>query len=621
MKQLDIGSRLLREIAFLRTYAETLPNGKKETVEQTYDRVMNMHIDKFPHLAEDIKKTFDVVRRELAMPSMRSMQFAGYPILRSNCRIHNCSYTSIESFKDIADIAWIAMNGSGVGFSVQMRHVSKLPSINTTNSSETFLIPDSKEGWSDSILLLLVNPAQNFDYSLIRKKGTPLSTGGTASGPESLALMHDRVRSTLRLAVGRKLRSIEVYDILCHIGDLIVCGGVRRTAMICLFDEFDNEMLSSKYGTWWVENPQRGRSNNSAVIHRDDPEVFGKISKVLDCCFKSNAGEPAVYLTNDYDYGINPCGEISLPPRSFCNLTEINASACQTKEDFFLAAEAAAIIGTLQASYTKFSYIDARWQENCEREALLGISITGQSEAQHILTEENLRKAANIATKVNEEWAKKLNINPAARICCTKPSGSTSAFLGTTSGIHAAHDDFFLRRVRLDKSSPLAQHFYMFFGLGEPNSQSVLEQEWSNVDQVVVTVPICKKGAIKRGDEGAIDLLERVKSIHKNWIVPAHKTGANTHNVSVTVSYREEEKEAIKRWMIDNYKVYSGIALLPYNGGSHQQMPFESITESEYNEWVAKYPDNLYMDMIDFSNTEDTRKGEAACGANGCELI
>lgn len=619
--QLDSGSRLLRDVAFLRTYAETLSSGKKETVEQTFNRVMKMHAKKFPHLAEKIDAAFEAVRRSLVVPSMRSMQFAGYPIERSEVRIYNCAYTPIESFKDIADSAWISMNGTGVGYSVQLRHVSKLPVISGQEGCPVFAIPDSKEGWADSILMLLGNPCQNFDYSLIRPKGAPLTTGGTASGPMSLQLMHDLIRNILVGALGRQLRPIEVHDIMCHMGDLVRCGGVRRTALISLFDCFDEEMLTAKSGSWWVNNAQRGRANNSAVIHRDDPNVEEQIRRVLKFCFDSNAGEPGIFMTNDYDWGANPCVEIGLKPRQFCNLTEVNVAACKSVEDLKFAVEAAAIIGTLQASYTNFNYIDSRWKSTCKEDALLGLSMTGQAEAQWLLSEETLKECSSIALQVNREWAELLGINPAARIGCTKPSGSTAAFLCTTSGIHAAHDDYYLRRIRIDKPNPLAKYLTDRFGLAPARSYSVVEQDEYSEDQIVLTVPICKAGSIKRYNESPIELLERVKHIHKNWIATTHRLGSNTHNVSVTVSYKAGEEQAIADWMVDNREVYSGISLLPYDGGSYSQMPFESVTEEQYKDWANRFSVELDLYSVDFSGTQDNRKDEAACAGGMCELV
>ena len=621
MHHIDLGSKLLRNIVSLRTYAETLPDGKKETVNQMYDRVMNMHIQKYPHLESDIRHIFSFVNDEKVMPSMRSMQFAGYSIQRSNCRIYNCAFLNIESFKDIADATWISMNGAGIGYSVQYRHISKLPIIDIGDNSSVHIVSDSKEGWADSIIAILSNPLQRFDYSQIRLKGVPLSTGGTASGPESLNVMHEKIRMILVNAIGRQLKSIEVHDIMCHIGDLVRCGGVRRTALLALFDVFDEEMLNCKSGDWWKENPHRGRANNSAIINRLDDDVDIKIAKVLNHCFDSNSGEPGIYLTNNLDWGCNPCAEIGMRSRTFCNLTEINASACKTEEDFYSATEFAVALGTIQASYTDFQYINEEWSINCKKDALLGVSITGQAEAQHILTQNVLQNASKIALDTNKAWSKKLNINEAARIGCVKPSGTTSAFLGTTSGIHAAHDEYYLRRIRIEKDNPLANWLIGIFGINDANSRSVIEKEWESDDLIVVTLPICKKDAIIRSNESAIQLLDRVKHIYLNWIKPTHRYGDNTHNVSVTVSYKDEDTSHIIAWMINNKNCYSGLTLLPYDGSIYQQMPFESITEDEYNKWIALFPKDLHLEQINFLGSEDTRSSESACSGGHCEII
>jgi len=552
------------------------------------------------------------------------MQFAGYAINRSNVRIFNCAYTPIESFKDFADIAFISMNGSGVGFSVQNRHISQLPVIEGKDHYETliFKIPDTKEGWADSVKLILESPYQLFDYSQIRLKGAPLSTGGTASGPESLATLHDRLRSILVPAIGRQLRPLEVHDIVCHIGDLVFCGGVRRTALISLFDKDDEEMLKSKHGNWWETNPQRARANNSAVIHRREDDVEGSIRAVLGMCFDSFAGEPGIFLTDNYDWGVNPCVEIALRPRQFCNLSEINASLCKTPGDFLRAAYAAAIIGTLQATYTDFSYIDPRWKQNCDEEALLGVSITGQADAGNLLTPELLTEAALLMKQVNAEWAKKLGINPAARIGCTKPSGSTSAWLGCASGVHGAHDDYYLRRVRVDKdaNAPIVKYLTDIFGLSEPETNGIVERDLYSDDVVVVTIPVCKKGAIKRQEETSIQLMERAKKIYDNWIVNSHRSGDNRHNVSLTVSYKEEERPEIIEWIVKNRDSFTGISLLPFSGGSYKQMPFETITEDQYNEWSSRYPDGIDLFSLDYSDSADARKGELACAGGACEI-
>lgn len=620
--QLDPGSRLLSDLVFVRTYSETLANGRKEKVEQTINRTREMHAEKFPEYAEEIRAAFESVHDRRVVPSMRSMQFAGYAISRSNVRIYNCAYTPIESFKDFADAAFISMNGAGIGFSVQHRHVSKLPEITLDGQDLLCLVPDTKEGWADSILLLLQNPMMSFDYSQIRAKGSPLSTGGTASGPESLQLLHELIRKILMFAVGRQLRPIEVHDIMCHIGDLVFCGGVRRTALISLFDVDDQDMLTCKHGEWWKDNPQRARANNSAVIHRDDPMVELRMRYVMEMCFASNAGEPGIFMTNDYDWGANPCVEIALRARQFCNLTEINLSQCDTPAKFFKAAEVAAIIGTLQATYTDFSYIDPRWKQNCEEEALLGVSITGQAEAVDWLTEDMLEEGARIMLRVNAEWAKRLGIKPAARIGCTKPSGSTSAWLGTTSGVHAAHDNYYLRRVRVDKeaNAPIVKYLTDIFGLSEPMTEGVVERDAYSNDVVVVTVPICKRHAVKRHEESAIQLMERAKRVYDHWIVPSHRAGANYHNVSLTVNYKPEEKQNVMDWIVANRSSFTGVSLLPFDGSSYIQMPFESITEDKFWQWAYRYPRGIDLFALDYSGTRDARKGEAACAGGACEI-
>jgi ribonucleoside-diphosphate reductase alpha chain len=617
----DPGSRLLRDVVFLRTYAETLPNGKKETIEQTVERVISMHVTKFPHLESEIREAFAQVHAGRSVPSMRCMQFAGYAVSRSEARVFNCSYVPIEAFKDVADTAWLSMNGTGVGFSVQQRHISKLPVISCHDVNEVYSIPDTKEGWADSILALLSNHKAQFDYSKVRKKGELLSTGGTASGPESLQELHGHVRLILQNADGRQLKPLEVHDILCHIGELVRCGGVRRTALISLFDHDNEEMLTCKHGEWYVNNKQRQSSNNSAVIDRRDPNYPTHIRKVLKRCFDSQCGEPGIYVTNDLDIGVNPCAEISLRPRQMCNLSEVNVAACQTEEEFYAAVKSAAIIGTLQASYTNFNYIDPRWKQTCDEDALLGVSLTGQSMNQKLLTADTLRIAAEITKSTNEEWAKKLGINPAARIGCVKPSGTTSVLLGTTSGIHAAHAEYYLRRVRIDTDNPVGKYLANKFGVAEPTTNSIVERDARSSHQIILSVPVANPGAITKDVESSIDLLERVKHIHQHWIKTSHRHGPNTHNVSVTVEYKQHEIPTIADWMVDNAEVYSGVSFFPRFDSTFVQAPLEAITQEQYNEWVSKFPNDVDLYSIDFTGAEDTRKAEAACAGGACEIV
>lgn len=623
---------LLSDLVFYRTYAKTFSDGRKETYDETVSRVSSMHVEKFPLYAEEIRNAFTFVNSMKVAPSMRSMQFAGEPIKRSPSRVFNCAYVAASSWEDIADIFFKLMNGCGVGYSVQSRHTSLLPVV-PEGQRESFIIEDSKEGWSDSIIALGENPKIIFDYSKIRDQGTPLSTGGTASGPAPLRHAHEAIRKILLASVGKQLRPLDVHEIITLESDCVVVGGVRRSALLCLFDADDDSMLTCKSGSWWVDHPHFARANNSAVLHREDPEFQTKLKNIMDRCFKSGYGEPGIFLTNDYDMGANPCVEISLKSRQCCNLTEVNVARCADEDEFLRAVEAATIIGTLQATYTNFNYVNKEWQKNCEDDALLGVSLTGQAEKWDMLSKPGLlNRAAELAVSVNRTWAERLGINPAARIGCTKPSGTTSALFGTTSGIHAAHSEYYLRRVRVDVSDPIAQSLISVFGHNEANSDSVIEKDNEKPDRnVVVTIPIRKAGAITREKETALQLLERSKFIYDNWISTSHNYGANKHNVSLTVSYKESEKEDIVKWMLENSASYTGIAFLPYDDVKYQQAPFQEISESEYLKWLDKFSvvssseyvtsHSLFdFSALDYSNVEDTRQGEVACAGGVCEV-
>ena len=431
-----MSKEFLSNLVHYRSYAKYLPDQlRRETKVETIVRNADMHCRKFPHLHLEITEAYKEVAEGRVVPSMRSFQFAGEAIERRANRMFNCAFLNITEFKDFADIFYMSMSGCGVGYSVRKRHISQLPAIKDGWVDVPFKVEDSAEGWCDSLMKLLENPFQQFDYSGIRAAGTPLSTGGTASGPKALIHMEAEVRHILRKAIGRQLTSFECHRIACMIADCVVVGGVRRGALIVLFDYDDHEMLHCKAGNWWEKYPELARSNNSAVVRKDDPEFVLKASNVIDACFDGGQAEPALILTNDDDYGVNPCAEISIKSRGVCNLTEINIARCFSLEEFLSAVKAATIIGTLQASYTDFKYVHPDWKKNAEEEALLGVSITGQAENQAMMSEENLSKGAAYAIEVNKEWAAKLGIRPARRITTTKPSGTSSSWLGTTAGI------------------------------------------------------------------------------------------------------------------------------------------------------------------------------------------
>jgi ribonucleoside-triphosphate reductase (thioredoxin) len=521
----------------------------------------------------------------------------------------NCAYTTIETFQDFSEIFYVLMCGTGMGYSVQRHHTNKLPDI-PQGEPGRFKIPDDKEGWADSVRVLLENPKVEFDYSGIRPKGAKLSTGGTASGPSALQLLHDRMRTILKDK--KQLTPLMVHDIVCCIADGVVVGGVRRAALISLFDPDDNEMLSCKHGSWWESAPWRGRANNSAVINRNSINAGHLFDYVMTACFNSNAGEPGIYWTNHEDWGTNPCCEIALQPKQMCNLTEVNVAACKTYQELTEAVQAAAILGTLQASYTNFTYLDPRWQKNCNEEALLGVSLTGLGEKWELVEHgPSLKFLSHLVGATNKLWADKIGIKASARQTCVKPSGTASAYFGTTSGIHAAHAEYYIRRVRIDTDHPLAAY------LARELPEKYIKKDQFNPDNWVVSIPVKMEGAILRDEESPIALMERAKHIAREWVSTGHITGKNAHNVSMTVSYKEEEKEQVLDWMWENRDFYNGISLLPFDESSYVQMPFETIDEKTYRSMLKGFP-QLDLSQVNYGSMEDDRQNEAACAGGQC---
>ena len=607
----------LSKLVHYRTYAKYLPEEfRRETKDETIKRNIDMHVKRFPALEAEINKAYEEVYAGRVVPSMRSFQFAGEAIERRPNRMFNCSFLNITCFQDFADLFYMSMSGCGVGFSVRKRHVSQLPKIAEGEIVSPYVIDDSAEGWCESLLALLNNSDIQFDYTKIRPMGAPLSTGGTASGPKALVKMHAHTRVILRKAAGRQLTPFECHRISCLVADCVVVGGVRRGALISLFDLDDEEMLHCKAGNWDDKYPELGRANNSASVLKDDPNFAEKAAKVLDACFAGGRAEPGLSLTNNEDMGFNPCHEITLQSRGVCNLTEINAAKCLSKSDWLVAVRAATIIGTLQAAYTDFKYVHPDWKKNAEDDALLGVSITGQAENQQILTSDNLQEGSALAVAVNIEWAAKLGIKPAKRVTTTKPSGTSSSWLGTTAGVHAGHDIRYIRRVRMDKFSALAKNLqrkFPAFVVQDPDKES----------DIIMQVPIrLYDTTLLRSQETAIQCLDRVKKLYDNWIAPGHVEGDNTNNVSLTINYHEHEKEAIKKWMIDNKNAYYGISLSPYDGGDYKYIPYSQPPHAE----IFEILDKAFCQAAESFSFEDIKekkdntdfKGEAACSGGAC---
>ena len=618
---MDASQKILSELTVYMKYAKYVPElNRRETWDELVTRNMDMHIKKYPTLESEIREVYKLVYDKKVLPSMRSLQFGGRPIEISPNRVYNCSYLPIDHLDSFAECMFLLLGGTGVGYSVQKHHVDKLPEIRkpSANRKRRYLVGDSIEGWADAIKVLMKSyfgqntSTPDFDFSDIRPKGAALVTsGGKAPGPQPLKdCVHNITKVLDSKEDGDRLSPIEVHDIVCHIADAVLAGGIRRAALISLFSADDDEMIACKSGSWWENNPQRGRANNSAVLlrHKITKEFFMELWKRVEL---SGAGEPGIYFTNDKDWGTNPCCEIALRPYQFCNLCEVNVSDIESQEDFNKRVKAASFIGTLQAGYTDFHYLRDVWKKTTEKDALIGVSMTGIGSG--TVLGYDMTEAAIIVNEENERVANMIGINPAARATTVKPAGTTSLTLGTSSGIHAWHNDYYVRRIRVGKNEPIYSY------LSENHPELVEDEYFRPHDSAVISVPQkSPEGAILR-TESPFQILDRVKRVSQEWIKPGHRTGSNSHNVSATISLKEEEWGLAGEWMWENRKFYNGLSVLPYDGGSYIQAPFEDITEEKYHEMADK------LHSIDLSKVIETQdntdlSGEIACGALGCEI-
>jgi len=617
---MNITQEILSDIVVYNKYAKYLPTKqRRETWKELVTRNKEMHQAKFPNLREEIEDVYKMVYDKKVLPSMRSLQFAGKPIDINNSRIFNCSYLPIDDWRSFSEVMFLLLSGCGVGYSVQKHHIEKLPEIRIPKKTRRFLVGDSIEGWADSVKVLLksyfgITAARPiFDFRDIRPKGAELITvGGKAPGPEPLKECLFQIQKVLdRKEDGEQLSPIEAHDIICHIADAVLSGGIRRAALISLFDLHDNEMLTSKHGAWWELNPQRGRANNSAVVIRSKvrkKDFFELWSKIV----ASNSGEPGIYFSDDKDWGTNPCCEIALRPYQFCNLTEINVSNIESQEDLNRRVKAGAFLGTLQASYTDFHYLRDIWKRTTEKDALVGVGMTGIGSG--IVLKYDLEEAAKKAKKTNEEIANILGIKKAARVTTVKPSGTSSLVLGTSSGIHAWHNDFYVRRMRLGKNEALYQYLAQ-------NHPELVEDDFFKPDiQAVVSVPQkAPNGAIYR-TESPMDLLERTKKFNVEWVKAGHRKGANTNNVSATISVKQDEWDSVGEWMWKNKHTFNGLSVLPYDNGSYTQAPFEDITEEKFLE-MESHLNNIDLKQIIEMTDETDLKDQAACAGGACEIV
>ncbi len=615
---METSNEILSNITVFSKYAKYIPEvQRRETWEELVTRNKEMHLRKYPKIAKEIEEAYTHVYAKRVLPSMRSLQFGGAPIELAPNRIFNCAYLPVDAIEAFSETMFLLLGGTGVGYSVQRHHVRNLPEVRGVKKRKRrFLVSDNIEGWADAVKVLMeayFNGLMNveFDYRDIRPKGALLITsGGKAPGPQPLKDCIHNLRSVLDNAVGRQLTTLEVHDMMCYIADAVLAGGIRRAALISLFSMDDNSMLGCKAGNWWEENPQRGRANNSAVIlrHRATKQDFEKLWKRVEL---SGSGEPGVYFSNDKDWGSNPCCEIALRPFQFCNLCELNVSDISSQEDLNERSRAAALIGTLQAGYTDFHYLRDIWRETTERDALIGVGQTGIGSG--TILQYDLEEAANEVLKENERVAELIGINKSSRCTTVKPSGTSSCVLGTSSGIHAWHNDYYIRRQRVGKNEAL-------YGYLVENHPELVEDEYFNPDaQAVIEIPQkAPEGSILR-TESPLDLLNRVGRFNTEWVATGHREGQNTHNVSCTISLKDDEWELCGEWMWKNRNNFNGISVLPYDGGTYIQAPFEDITEERFKMLEASLND---IDLTKVVETQDNTdlSGEAACAGGACEV-
>jgi len=660
--------KVMSDITHHMKYARYIPEKqRRETYQETVSRNMHMHIDNNPQLRFEIINKFKFVFDKKVLPSMRSMQFAGDAINLNPARMFNCSYLPVSEIDAFWETMFLLLCGCGVGFSVQQHHVDKLPEIRKPTKSRRYLIGDSIEGWADSVKVLMKayfadRSLPLFDYRGIRAKGERLITsGGKAPGPEPLKVCLDKVQLILdKKDNGSRLTTLEAHDIQCIIADAVLAGGIRRSALISLFNVDDEEMLNCKSAQkakmdtvhsvaddsydvtlatydsndefkdthrvwltkidydklceeqkieWYHLFPERARSNNSMTVARSliDNKTFKEKWEVLK---NSGSGEPGFYFTNDKEYGVNPCCEIALKPYQFCNLTSINAASIESQEDLNQRAKAAAFVGTLQASYTDYHYLRPEWKKITEKEALLGVSLTGLSSINH--HEFNWKEAAEAAVDENKRVAELLNINPARRVTCIKPEGTGSLVLGTSSGIHSWHNTYYKRRIRVGKNEAIYSYLQ--------NTLPELVEDEVYGRNAVITIPIKSPNRAITRDEDVVDFMERIKFFSENWVNPGHSKGTNTHNVSATVSVKDDDWGRVASWLWKNQDSFNGLSFLPYDNGTYIQAPFEDCTEDDYNE-LTKYIKEVDLTDIIEEVDDTTLQSELACSGGSCEVI
>ena len=625
----------LSEFIYYRTYARWIEDkGRRETWIETVDRYMNFMMENLSEklTSKEYAEVREAILKQEAMPSMRLLQFAGDAARKTNVCAYNCSYIAPSEIQDFGEIMYILMCGTGVGFSVESQNVQALPQIKSQAGKmlPTYVVADTREGWSDAlthgIKTWFDGKDVDFDFSKLRPTGARLKTmGGRSSGPDPLRSVLEFTRAKILKKQGRRLSNIDVHDIVCKIGEVVIAGGVRRSALISLSDLDDQDMRDAKRGQFYTSEPQRMMANNSAV-YNEKPNNIEFLDEWISL-MKSGSGERGIFnrgglkktlperrlklLDNDLSHlGTNPCGEIILQSKQFCNLSEIVARAEDTIESLLRKIRVAAILGTYQATLTNFPYLSKEWKENCENERLLGVSITGQWDCPAARKKEVLEKLKEETVKINKQYAKKFGVNQAACITCVKPSGTLSQMVDCASGMHPRHSQYYIRRVRIASSDPL---FRMLKDQGIPHYPEV-GQSLETANTFVLEFPVkAPEDAIYKDDISAIEQLEHWKLVKENY---------TEHNPSVTISVGEEEWVEVANWLYKNWELVGGLSFLPRDNHVYQLAPYEAVGKEKYDELAKRIGLLDFSKITTYENEDMTEnKKELACVGNVCELV
>lgn len=582
--------RFLSDLTVYLKYAKNI-GAKRECWKEIVDRSRRMHLLKFPEFNTEIVNAFKLVDQYKILPSMRSIQFGGQEIEMENVKMYNCAYCPIIDLDCFKQVLFLLLNGTGVGFSVQKHHIAQLPPKRLGESRiQTIILKDDVKSICDGLDFLIKSffgeCQVEFDLDQVQD--------------QELVKTWQELVQDVKQVLKHDVSTVNVYDLVCFLAKFALTNKSKRSALIALFSCDDDKMMSAKSGDWWKNNVQRSFANNSIVFKRGLKKEF------FEGCWhetsKHKSGEPGIFWTNDVEVGTNPCAEISLEPFQFCNLVDVNVATVSSRQDFNQRVKAASLIATLQASYTKFDYLGERWKRTTERDALIGIGLTGIAS---LSTRLNFYEAAHLAVDANKYWASKIGINSSARCTTIKPSGTSSLVLGVSSGIHAFHDQYYLRRIRIDKSEMELIKYLSKFNLIENDLV---------FDKYIATIPIKTPPNSILRTESSIDMLERIKYFYSNWIIPGHVRGANRNNISATVSVKDHEWRQVGEWMWNNRDYYNALSILPFQDYSYVQAPFESIDEAEFFE----------LPQIDLSNVKSKSVDRSIyfeCSGGSCEVF